>query len=32
MDEEAPDFTYAEPEPRIEPAEMPSGEGTRFWE
>ena len=26
------DFTYAEPEPRIEPAEMPSGEGTRFWE
>lgn len=26
------DFTYAEPEPRIEPAVMPSGEGTRFWE
>lgn len=31
-DEETPDFTYATPEPRIEPAAMPSGEGTRFWE
>ena len=27
-----PDYTYATPEPPIEPATMPSGEGTRFWE
>ena len=26
-DEEKPDFTYAEPEPRLEPSAMPSGEG-----
>lgn len=26
-EEEAPDFTYAEPEPRIEPSVMPSGMG-----
>lgn len=30
MDEEGekPDFTYAEPEPRIQPSAMPSGEGS----
>ena len=26
-DEERPDFTYAEPESRLEPSAMPSGEG-----
>lgn len=25
--EEAPDFTYAEPEPKVEPSVMPSGMG-----
>lgn len=32
MDDDRPDYTYAIDEPRLQPATMPSGEGTRFWE